>query len=112
MSQGRSGMSTEYPDPGETLHRVVTDCPDLWDELDAEDKAGWARDEAEVVVGACHRTSPLAGEPLQGERIQLIRLEQLRGKDCTYGNVAFHACPYVQTHMDELRKAEEERSDD
>lgn len=106
-------MTTEkpkQPEPGETMHRVVTDCPDVWRELDDEDKASWAASEAEVVAGARYLRGHhlYAGEPLQAARIDLIRLKQLRGKMCTYGGmINFHDCEHVKRHMAELQKTAE-----
>ena len=35
----------------------------------------------------------------QYEKEQIERLRTLRGKDCTYGNVAFMECPYIQARL-------------
>lgn len=37
---------------GEAMHAAVTDCPDLWSELDAEEKQIWAVEEATVMAHA------------------------------------------------------------
>ena len=41
-------MSTDT-DRGRTLHRIVTDCDDLWDAMTGEDAAQWAADERSVL---------------------------------------------------------------